>query len=341
MISYSLRWWASKPHSKVVPHETAWLQEERPRIRLEAVFECSLHHVQVSRQQVRSNFILAMDAMWDAHGCYILVIRLSILMMDLKLTSSNQIIYIMFLKLHDWIDERKIEWDWLSANPNAIHRLEANPWMIDWAMLSMNPNAIHLLKPNPDKIDWVNLARNPNAIHLLEANPDNIHWDMLSRNPNAIHLLEANPDRIYWTGLSTNPNALHLLEANPDKIDWRYLSKNLNAIHLLEANQDKIDWWWLSANPNAIHILEANPDKIHWYHLSMNPNAIHILKANPHMIDWSILSMNPGIFTYDYELIRKTNFEKNSCVAEWFNHPRFIQKYVQTYGVEALDDYMA
>ena len=57
-------------------------------------------------------------------------------------------------KLLDWIPEDKINWEYLSGNPNAIHLLEKNIDKIDWYMLSRNPNAIHLLEKHPDKIDW-------------------------------------------------------------------------------------------------------------------------------------------------------------------------------------------
>ena len=60
-------------------------------------------------------------------------------------------------KLRDWIDIDKIDWTWLSSNPNAIHLLEENQDRIDWNFLSMNPNAIHLLEQNIDKIDWKEL----------------------------------------------------------------------------------------------------------------------------------------------------------------------------------------
>ena len=64
-------------------------------------------------------------------------------------------------KLRDWVQSDKIDWEWLSRNPNAIH----------------------LLEQNLDKVDWCNLSRNPNAIHLLEQNLDKIYWGMLSYNP--------------------------------------------------------------------------------------------------------------------------------------------------------------
>jgi hypothetical protein len=55
---------------------------------------------------------------------------------------------------------------------------------IDWDYLSLNPNAIHLLEKNMDKICWLNLSQNPNALHLLEQNMDKIFWHYLSKNPN-------------------------------------------------------------------------------------------------------------------------------------------------------------
>ncbi len=125
-----------------------------------------------------------------------------------------------------------------------------------------------------------------------------------------------------------------------ERLNWNELSMNPNAIHLLENNVEYIDWKYLSMNPNAIPLLEANPDKINWYWLSLNPNAMHLLENNIECINWSALSDNPAIFTYDYELIRKTNFEKNLCVSQWFSHPRFVEKYIDKYGVEALDEYL-
>ena len=46
------------------------------------------------------------------------------------------------LKLYDWIDKDKIDWnwEWLSGNPNAIHILEQNVDKINYSGLSFNPN---------------------------------------------------------------------------------------------------------------------------------------------------------------------------------------------------------
>ena len=43
---------------------------------------------------------------------------------------------------------------------------------INWIYLSMNPNAINILEKYPDKVDWSILSENPRAINLLEKNLD-------------------------------------------------------------------------------------------------------------------------------------------------------------------------
>ena len=63
--------------------------------------------------------------------------------------------------LHDYIifDINKINWEFLSGNPAAIHLIEeelkSNSCRIDWEWLSENPAAIHLLKKNKkyDKLE--------------------------------------------------------------------------------------------------------------------------------------------------------------------------------------------
>jgi len=91
--------------------------------------------------------------------------------------------------LLDWIDKDKLDWDYLSYNPNAIELLKTNIKKINWKNVYENPNAIDLLKDRR-KIDWIELSKNLNAIDLLKNNPTKIHWMFLSKNPNAIDLLK-------------------------------------------------------------------------------------------------------------------------------------------------------
>ena len=69
-------------------------------------------------------------------------------------------------KLLDWIDIDKLNWEYLSANPNAIHLLERNFDKIDWQYLSINSGAIDLLKTNFKKINWKYLSENPSIFEL-------------------------------------------------------------------------------------------------------------------------------------------------------------------------------
>ena len=45
-----------------------------------------------------------------------------------------------FMKLREWIQQDKVEWDILSQNPNAIPILENNLDKVNWFWLSRNPN---------------------------------------------------------------------------------------------------------------------------------------------------------------------------------------------------------
>ena len=85
----------------------------------------------------------------------------------------------------------------------------ALPWInvekLDWYWLSYNPDAIHLLEQNQDKIDWYFLSRNENAIPLLEKNIERIDWDWVSCMPSAIELLKKHKDKVQWNWLSSNP----------------------------------------------------------------------------------------------------------------------------------------
>jgi hypothetical protein len=56
----------------------------------------------------------------------------------------------------------KIDWAWLSLNPNAIKILESiNHPKINWHWISSNPVCVTLLKNHRNKIDGVMLSENP------------------------------------------------------------------------------------------------------------------------------------------------------------------------------------
>ena len=49
-----------------------------------------------------------------------------------------------------WIDLKKINYGYLSENPNTIYILEKNLDKVDWCVLSANPNAINILEKHLD-----------------------------------------------------------------------------------------------------------------------------------------------------------------------------------------------
>jgi len=137
----------------------------------------------------------------------------------------------------------KIDWDYLSTNPNAIELLKKYPHKINWEMLSANTAAIDWLKENKNAIDWGMLSENPAAIQLLKENRKKIHWEKLCKNPNAIELLKKNRKKINWRLLCLNENAFELIKERAEyemsltpeeyeelkyynKLDWKQLSDN-------------------------------------------------------------------------------------------------------------------
>jgi hypothetical protein len=217
-------------------------------------------------------------------------------------------------KLLDWIDIKKLNWNGLSRNPNAIDLIKNNLDKVKLLWLLTNPNLINII----NLIDTTllekclkrfsnsgsnRLFKNIDVVKMLKNYPDckAIDWSSLSLNPDTIQFQNYLDDfEIDWNCLSLNicDEAIEILKQNPDKINWRLLSYNSNdkAVELLKQNPDKIVWDNLSHNKNskAIEILKQKPDKIVWDNLSQNPNieAIKILKENLKKINWRNLAIN-------------------------------------------------
>ena len=95
-------------------------------------------------------------------------------------------------------------------------------------MLSANPAAMHLLEANPNKIDWETFSSNAAAIKYLEKHPDKIDWCWLSYNPNAFKILESQlHPKINWEWICSNPSCVTLLKTHRNEIDPRLFSENL------------------------------------------------------------------------------------------------------------------
>jgi hypothetical protein len=177
----------------------------------------------------------------------------------------------------------KVDWEYLSTNPNAIELLRANPSKIDWRALSKNPNAIDLLR---ERIAY------EKSLGLEEYNKllNRINWTYLSKNSGAVELLKANPNKIRWESLSENSGAADLLKANPANIHWGFLSANAGAFEIIineykrDPKSNRINWNGLSSNTDtkAFGLFEDkdNLDKIHWGNLCQNTSkkAIQLLE---------------------------------------------------------------
>lgn len=225
---------------------------------------------------------------------------------------------------YDYIED-KVNWNYLSANPNAIdliiakikdgNRLDD----INWDALSENPAIFYPFKKNrhaKGKIiarlistnlmptsaktgitdlprdlhrkivgDFISLSKNI----LRDGIPiDKLNWNYLCKNPNAIELLSKRMD--FEKGLSKDE-----YDRLPYKINWSSLCSNSDpgAIELLSLpeNYDKIDWLMLSSNSNAIKLLE---DRVK-YQLSLNADQLYGLSIHK-QISWIKISANPAIF---------------------------------------------
>ena len=119
-----------------------------------------------------------------------------ILLRLIKNMSLNRPIW----KLRDWIDVEKLEWDFLSSNPNAIHLIEKNVDKIDMEMLSYNKNAIELLKNQRDEIDWFNISSNPAIFELdyekMRINNQDMYEDLIKEVMKPSRVFK-NPDYDY------------------------------------------------------------------------------------------------------------------------------------------------
>ena len=235
--------------------------------------------------------------------------------------------------LLDWINKKKLNWYYLSKNPNAIDLLKDNQNKIDWSSLSANPNAIDLLETrieyqnNLDDYRYMKLVRsgniincyllsqNPNAIKLLKKYNNAIVWYKLAQNsnPNVIKLLQEkikvgftdnDSEESVWFSLSQNPNTMKILKDNPDKIIWCELSKNSNsdAIKLLKKRIEYEN----NLSREEYYDLEGR-NRINWKGLSANPNAIDLLKENPKKINFNYLSANPKAIDLLKEQIKYEN----------------------------------
>ena len=107
-------------------------------------------------------------------------------------------------KLKDWVDADKLDWYYLSSNPNAVDYLLANPDKMDWKQFSTNPNSINYLLCNEKDIDYDELVFNPNCYEIYRNDIEKLKFGsyLLSGEPNAIEFVKKDPSEINWDDLS-------------------------------------------------------------------------------------------------------------------------------------------
>jgi hypothetical protein len=110
---------------------------------------------------------------------------------------------------------------------------------LNWEYLSENPNVIDLLR---DRIDFEKSLTQDEYKKL----PSKINWSSLCRNSDigAIYLLQENYDKIDWSVLSSNPNAIHLLE---DRVKYQLKIQEEGRMDTLKM-KERISWKGISAN---------------------------------------------------------------------------------------------
>jgi hypothetical protein len=275
---------------------------------------------------------------------------------------------------HKW--DMNINWDFLCNHSDiyTMNILENNLDKIDWCYLSENPNAIHILEKNIDKINWNFLcSNNYNAHLLLKNNFDKINWKVIVNNKNAIFLLTDNIQTLTWTDIynkleyfekeyyvdkqkfissfsrSDNKYVLQLLYENPDKIDWDILCDNKNGYFIVEKYIDIIPFSCLCMCEKMInyileHIEEYNKNdsseyytRSYWNNLCRNPAAIDYLEKHQDKICYDQIYLNENIFEYDFEIIiNKINIYKNELIQKVF-HPNRLLNISKIYNVDFIN----
>jgi hypothetical protein len=77
----------------------------------------------------------------------------------------------MYVKLLDWVDINKIDWDMMSMNSRGLDLINKN------------------IKNKNINLNYVSLNTNVDVIEILNDYKNIINWDLLSSNKNAINML--------------------------------------------------------------------------------------------------------------------------------------------------------
>jgi hypothetical protein len=186
----------------------------------------------------------------------------------------------------------KIDWDFLSRNPAAMHILNDPKYyeFINWKHIVYNNNAGELIRNNLHMVGkyWLDICKQPHLMDIIEQNMDKIDWCSLSMNYNAIHILEQNMDKIVIYNLFHNKNGFELL------LKLNYVIDNHYTYHT-NIVLDYFDY--CEKNNIPFNLIEQ---------LSKYGYTEQHMEFLKHNNDYVYLSMNPNIFEYDYKRMRET-----------------------------------
>lgn len=198
--------------------------------------------------------------------------------------------------------KKKINWDHLSLNPEAITILQKNFTKINQQNMNLNPNAVQLLENNTHRIISFTILKNkfnilvsrqntiasasklasinrPKLVLMIEQDIGILdsQWPWLKMHTNILRALGENIEDTYsWQRLNQIPKAICLLEIFPEKIDWKLCSQNPHAMTLIETNLDLVCWETVGLNPAALNFVIKNIEKFRLLDLCLSPYAVQL-----------------------------------------------------------------
>jgi hypothetical protein len=181
----------------------------------------------------------------------------------------------------------------------------------------------------PSNFYWLDLLLNPNIYGvsgLLEILREKFKEELLF-------------DKAYNKSKELNLDSLELYEGGFQGIfeefstnELEEIFRNIGEIEILDPAVPQINRKILINDSNSIIYMRGNREEIYWLEKSLDPNAMDLLEANLDKINWHSLSRNPGIFTYDYEQMKKKRQPITEALAKRDMHYSEILKYLENGG---------
>ena len=203
-------------------------------------------------------------------------------------------------------DGKKIDWDFISSNPKAIHIL-IKKWKNERRLMRFDIERYNKLKNLNMIISWEYVSDNPEAIKLIKkkikledklseyryynlSKSEKISWSVLSSNPNAIDILSLpeNEDWINWAMLAKNPNAIKLIKKKIKEEESLSSSNNSSSAKSSSRTSDRLFY-------DDSSFLESSTESPLSYDFLSESNQLHETSSKD-SINPYLLSENPSIF---------------------------------------------